>query len=360
MSKNNYEKTQWVNGVTVISAEKLNNIENELEKSCTMYNSLQERANILGSNVQTIIEHIKNSDSSEPTPPVAEKKLVVDLYEGASDRFYTMDFDYKGVLYKKTNSSSSIGNIVENKEDFLMKKATAQLATEQTTFVSSKFRFNADQYVQMLDSKYTAGTRAEMTNYIKLQVKNSNHDVVENIHIDTMSLTELNPILDHFGNDKTGYVWTKDFLGMLDDLAIFNMAAINNKQEQIFPTVRSGAIVPNSLSSLGFLLFYDIKKKEVVHVTDITSVEELTHPFLNTAGLTRYYSISNFFEDGSTFILHDNKRYKALKNNPNSMEEVIPEKATNFRIMGVDVTTGYAFENNLTTPAFARYTLKEM
>lgn len=359
MSKNNYEKTQWVNGVTVISAEKLNNIENELEKSCTMHNSLQERMSVLGSNIQTIIEHIKNSDSNE-TPPVAKKKLVVDLYEGASDRFYTMDFDYKGVLYKKTNSSSTIGNIVENKEDFLMKKATAQLATEQTTFISPKFRFGADQYVQMLDSKYTAGTRAEMTNYIKLQVKNSNHDVVENIHIDTMSLTELNPILNHFGNDKTGYIWTKDFLGMLDDLAIFNMAAINNRQEQIFPIVSSGAIVPNSSSSLGFLLFYDIKKKKVVHVTDITSVEELTHPFLNTAGLIRYYSISNFFKDGSTFILHDSKRYKALKNNPKSMEEVIPENATNFKIMGVDVTTGYAFENNLTTPAFARYTLKEM
>ena len=359
MSNNNYEKTQWVNGVTIVSAERLNKVENELEKSCMMYNSLQERTSILESNVQTIIEHINNSGEQTPETPVKEKKLVANLYEGASDRFYTMDFDYKGVLYKKTNNASTVGNVVENKEDFLMKKATAQLATTQTTFVSPLKKLGEDQYVDFINSSYTKGTKDQMTTTINLAIKDSTHQVVENVTLNVETFPELRDILNLFG-DKQGFMYYRSYIGMLDDMAIFKITA--SCSEYIFPFVdtSSNTIIPNRAVGLDFLLFYNMKTRTVDHVTDITSVEELKHPFIGTVGLTKFYAISDFFEDGSTFILHDSKRYKALKNDPTSMKEIIPEKATNFRIMGVDITTGYTFENNLTTPAFARYTLEEM
>lgn len=366
--ENTYDKTQWVNG-QILSAEKLNKIEDELEENCTLYNSLQEKISVLENTVEQILNHFNGSEEpegpqgpqgpQEPQEPVSnvDHLVITPIFE-ATERAKNLFFDYQGTLFKKDAPGASVGYVVQNKEEVLLRGAEPVLAAEKTPILKHYLGYNGHKIItsyRSLSKPNGAGLSVCTINYND-PVSNTTLDSVE---IDLYQDENFQELLDIMRRSSvTAEISRSGIYTIIGDVAIMNF--YGNARGSIFPTVsEDGVVTENASQYLHMLYFYNLKEKKVEYCTKIRDAKDRNHPIFKESSSYTLIPLSGLYEDGSILLVQGNRKIKVNPNDWSYYEDVTEEFNAKFGEIifngeGVDITENYFFTGGFNTPALSK------
>ena len=357
---NTYDKTQWVNGLTVVSAENLNKIENELEENCTLYNALQEKITVLENTVEQILNHFNSSDvPSGPQEPESnvDHLRITPIFE-ATERAKNLFFDYQGTLFKKDNAGHTEGYVVENREAVLLQGAEPVLASTKTPILESYNGYNGHKMLmtyRCLSKPNGAGLSVATLNYND-PISGATQDSVE---IDLYQDPHFQEILDIMKRSSiSAEIDRSGAYTIIGDVMIINF--YGDASGNIFPTVsEDGVVTENASNILHMLYFYDLKQKRPVYCTKIRDAKDRNHPLFKKSSAYSLIPLTGLYEDGSVLLVQGDRRIKVNPNDWSYYEDVTEEFKTKFGEIilndeGVDITQNYFFTGGFNTPALSK------
>lgn len=360
--ENTYEKTQWVNG-QILSAEKLNKIEDELEENCTLYNSLQEKISVLENAVEQMLNHFNGSENpdgpQEPQDPESnvDHLAITSIFE-ATERAKNLFFDYQGTLFKKDAAGASVGYVVQNKEGVLLQGAEPVLASAKTPILKHNLGHNGHKILLTHRSLSKPNGAGVAVCTIKYNDPASN-TTTDSVEIDLCQDEHFKDLLDIMKRSAVsaeinkGGVYT-----IIGDIAIIDF--YGNARGSIYPTVsEDGIVTENASENLHMLCFYNLKEKKVEYCTKIRDAKDRNHPIFKASTGYTLIPLSGLYKDGSILLVQGQRRIKVNPNDWSYYEDVTEEFKAKFGEInlndeGVDITKNYFFTGGFNTPALSK------